>query len=457
MLGDDRDCMAVPDEYTYTFVITSGSHQISTVQGETVHGLVIKDGFGSGLFVGNSLINMYCVWGELGSAYKVFNQMPKPDVFSLTSLLGGYTKQGNLDMACEIFDRMPVRNDVSWAVMIAGLVAKEKYIDALDCFRGMLSDNKVKPNEAAIVCALSACAHLGALDQGNWIRVYIDRNGFPVSPNISTALIDMYTKCGRLDSATRVFNSISRRDVHNFTSMISGLSVHGLGKEALQVFAQMLAENVKPNEITLLGVLNGCSHSGLLEEGASIFNGMESSWGVAPCLEHYGCYVDMLARAGYLEMAFRTAKTMPMEPDIVIWRALLSGCRMHRNISLGEQIIHHVRQLESSGYKNGQVLLSNSYAYLGNWVSVAKVRKLISKRTDTSDLGCSWIEVNGVVHEFHVNDHQPDPQISEVLAKLHGILTQTKLGGHVARMIGFVYDSSEEDKEHPSGLLGEGK
>ncbi|GAB2223750.1 hypothetical protein Droror1_Dr00004490 [Drosera rotundifolia] len=432
MLGFGRAGFGVfPDEYTYTFLVTSCSHRYSSLLGEIVHGLAVKDGFDLGLFVGNSLINMYCVYGDLHSGQKVLDGMPVRDVFSWTSLLGGYTKQGEVDKAFEVFGKMPVRNDVSWAVMIAGLVAKEKYIEALDCFRAILSDEEVKPNEAVIVCALSACAHLGALDQGNWIRVFLDRNRIPESPNICTALIDMYTKCGRVECAMKLFNSISVKDVHNFTSIISGLAVNALGQEALQVFSQMLAENIKPNEITILGVLNGCSHSGLLVEGTSIFDDMQRLWGIEPSIEHYGCHIDMLARAGYPEKAFGVVKTMPMEPDIVIWRALLNGCRMHHNTSLADQIIHHVWQLEPSCHKNGQVLLSNLYASLGNWEGVAKVRKPMSKRTDTLDLGCSWIEVDGDVREFLVDDNLY-PQISKILVKLHEVLKKAKL-----RSLGF--------------------
>ncbi|GAB4845618.1 hypothetical protein Ancab_039020 [Ancistrocladus abbreviatus] len=446
MLAVGRVSRVVPDDYTYTFVVTSCSHQISSVHGEIVHGLIIKNGFELDLFVGNSLINMYCIYGKLDDSHKVFDQMPERDVFSWTSLLGGYSKHGEVDKACEIFVGMPTRNNVSWTVMIAGLVANERYSEALNFFRGMLCDTVVKPNEAVLVCALSACAHLGALDQGNWIHLYMDKSRVPQSPNISTALIDMYAKCGKVDCARRVFNGILKRDVHNFTSLISGLSIHGLGKDAMQVFSQMLAENVKPNEITLLGVLNGCSHSRLVEEGTSIFNNMENLWGLVPKIEHYGCYVDLLARAGHLETAFEVVKTMPMEPDIVVWRALLSACRIHQHVSLGERIIDHVRHLNSCGHKNGQVLLSNLYASLGKWESVVEVRKLIGKRRDTSDLGCSWIEVNGVVHEFHVDD-QLHPQIQQIQDKLNEILRKAKLGGYVANTMEVTFDLSEEDRE----------
>ncbi|KMT10520.1 hypothetical protein BVRB_5g116440 [Beta vulgaris subsp. vulgaris] len=451
MLLNDESFMVFPDDYTFTFVITSCSQHSCSLYGEIVHGMIMKSGFASNLFVGNSLINFYSGFSKAGDAHKVFDELSERDVFSWTSLLGGYAKHGDINKCCAIFHAMPTRNDVSWVVMISGLVSNERYIEALDYFRGMLKENnEMKPNEAVIVCALSACANLGAFDQGKWIHVYMERNNVFETTNICTALIDMYAKCGRIDCGIRVFNRISNRDVHNFTSMISGLSIHGLGKDVMGVFSDMLAEGIRPNEITMLSVLNGCSHSGLVEEGTSIFNDMETLWGIVPKIEHYGCYVDLLARSGHLERAFDVAKTMPVEPDAAIWRALLSGCRTQRNIYLGEQILNHVRELGSSG----QVLLSSLYAYTGKWESVVSTRKQMGKRRNTSELGCSWIEVDGATHEFRVDD-QLHPRIVEIREKLDEILNKAKLGGYTTNTNMVTFDLNEEDKEQAVSLHSE--
>lgn len=436
-----------PDEYTFTFVMTSCSRQMSVVFGQSVHALVIKIGYEFDLYVGNSLINLYCVFLRMGDAHKVFDCMLERDVFSWTSLVGGYAKQGKMDRACELFGLMPSYNEVSWAVIISGFVASGRYVEALRYFHDMLCyDGSVKPNEAVLVCALSACAHLGALDHGKWIHFYINKFRIYVSSNISTALIDMYAKCGKIDCASQLFYELSRPDVQNFTSMITGFSNHGLGKHALRVFNQMLAKQVKPNEITILGILNGCSHAGLVEEGSSIFFNMESLWGIVPKLEHYGCYVDLLGRAGYLERAFRAVKNMPMEPDIIIWRALLSACRVHRDVKLGELIIKYIEQLKHIRHDGGAVLLSNLYATLGRWDRVAQVRKVMGVRTNNLSIGCSWIEVNGVVHEFRVAD-KLHPQILEIRDKLTEILKRVRTEGYITNTMPVLFDLTEEEKE----------
>ncbi|OVA16262.1 Pentatricopeptide repeat [Macleaya cordata] len=415
--------------------------------GRNIHALVIKFGCEFDTFVCNSLLNFYSIFGRTDEAQNLFDEMPQRDVVSWTSLISGYTKHGKMGRATELFSEMPDRNEVSWVVMISGFVGIGRYNDALRYFNDMLCDDKVKPNEPVFVCVLSACAHLGALDQGKWIHVYIDKIGMSKSSNISTSLIDMYAKCGRIDCANRVFNGTSKRDVLTWTSMISGLSMHGLGEDALRLFSQMLAAGIKPDNITLLGVLNGCSHSGLVEEGCSVFNDMENLWGISPKIEHYGCVVDLLARAGQLERAFEVVRGMPMEPDIVIWRALLSSCRVHRNVDLGERIGDHISQLDPSFHGGGYVLLSNLYASVGRWDRVDRVRKQMNKKKIELNTGCSWIEVDGVVHEFLAAD-KLHPRITEIHEKLNEVLKRARIeGGYVTNTNQVLFDLSEEEKE----------
>ncbi|XP_010254771.2 PREDICTED: pentatricopeptide repeat-containing protein ELI1, chloroplastic-like [Nelumbo nucifera] len=436
-----------PDKYTFTFVITACSRLPTLVgYGENVHGMVIKNGYESDIFVGNSLVSMYSMYAKMVDAQRLFNEMPQRDVVTWTSLVCGYAKSGGLVKARELFDEMPERNDVSWAVIIAGYVGSGRYNDALQHFHGMLCHDKVKPNEAVLVCVLSACAHLGALDQGKWVHVYIDKNGVPESSNISTALIDMYSKCGGIDYARRIFYETTKKDALTWTSMISGLSMHGLGKDALQVFAQMLAEGVKPDSITVLGVLNGCSHSGLVEDGCCIFYNMQNLWGIEQKIEHYGSLVDLLGRAGQLERAFEVVKSMRMEPDVVVWRALLSACRIHGNVGLAQKIINHIAQLDPS-HGGGYVLLSNLYASLGQWDKVVGMRTSMGEREVESSPGCSWIEVDGYIHEFLAADRL-HPQLVEIHKKLSEVLKRISIEGYyVPNTKQVLFDLSEEDKE----------
>ncbi|VFQ69129.1 unnamed protein product [Cuscuta campestris] len=449
MAALDHPFRVVPDDYTFTFLIASCSRLAWLVHGATVHGLVMKNGYASNLYVANSLVNMYGIFNRTDDACMVFDEMPERDVFSWTSLLGAFAKNGKMWHAGQVFGKMPVRNDVSWVVMLSGFVGSGRYMECLRYFRDMLSgcELKVKPNEAALVCAISSCAHMGALEQGKWIHTYIDKSGIPCTANVLSALIDMYAKCGRIVCAELVFNKITRPNVHNFTTLICGLSIHGLGKDAINLFYGMLDANISPNEVTILGVLNGCSHSGLVEEGSYVFYNMETLWGIEPKIEHYGCFVDLLGRAGYLEKAFEVIRSMPIEPDIVLWRALLSACRIHRNSDFGESIIDYIKGLAPSASSVGEVLLSNLYASLGKWERVAQLRETMTERKSRSDIGCSWIEVNGIVHEFRVAE-MLHPQILDILEKLKEVLQKAHEVGYVASTMHISFDIIEEEKEH---------
>ncbi|XP_076960502.1 pentatricopeptide repeat-containing protein At2g20540-like [Bidens hawaiensis] len=415
-----------PDHYTFTFLITSCTHQNSELHGMVIHGIVIKNGCLSNLYLSNALINFYAVFCILNDARKMFDEMPERDVFSWTSLLGGYAKQGEMTRASEIFSMMSIRNMVSWVVIISGFLDHGMYTDVLTYFHDMARESygSLKPNEAVLVCVLSACANLEALDQGKSIHAYVNKNGFTKKSNVSTALIDMYSKCGIINDAYQVFEIISQPDVCNYTSMISGFSDHGLGSKALRVFHQMLAQNITPNEITLLGVLKGCSHSGLVKEGSLIFNNMHRFWSVGPKVEHYGCFVDLLARAGYLRPALVVAIKMPLDPDIVIWRTLLSACRIYKDASLADKIVAYVERGYCGRLSGNEVLLSNLYASLSKWERVDEVRKVMSQRENESrskaSIGCSWIEVNGDIHEFRVDDqlHPQTGTLNDVLKRL---------------------------------------
>ncbi|XP_068653534.1 pentatricopeptide repeat-containing protein At5g66520-like [Aristolochia californica] len=436
------------DDYTFTFVITACSRCGSFKSGQCLHGLVRKNGFVSNQFVGNALVSFYSFFSGSSDAQKLFDEMPHRDVISWTSLIRGYVNAGDLGAAKALFKEMAEPNDVTWAVIIAGYVSHQRYNDALGCFQDLLQHHpKVKPNEAIFVCVLSACAHLGALDQGRWVHAYIDKIQFRKSSNICTGLIDMYAKCGRIDSAKEIFYKFHHKDILTWTSMISGLSMHGHGQDALQLFSQMVSLGIKPDNVTLLGVLNGCSHSGLMDEGSRVFKNMSQLWGVVPKIEHYGCFVDLLSRGGCLEKAFAIVKTMPMDPDIVIWRSLLSACRIHGNVGLGEQIVNHIAQMDSKSRIGGHTLLSNLYASMGRWDKVAKVRKAMEgSRIDWAP-GCSCIEINGVVHEFLSADRY-HPLIEEIRKKLIEVLRRVSgEASYVANTRPVLFDLVEEEKE----------
>ncbi|KAG8489101.1 hypothetical protein CXB51_017030 [Gossypium anomalum] len=219
-----------------------------------------------------------------------------------------------------------------------------------------------------------------------------------------------------------------------------------MADHALKLFLEMRRIGVKPNAITFVGVLNACSHVGLINDGHKYFNMMINEYGIKPTIEHYGCLVDILCRAGCLEEAKDIIEEMPMRPNKVIWMTLLSGARNHRNTKIGEYAAQHLIELapEATGV---YVVLSNMYAVAGEWEKVSEVREMMKKRGLRKDPGCSSIEHKGVVHNFVVGD-KSHPQTKEIYSKLAEMREKLKLAGHVPDTSQvLLYIEEEEEKE----------
>ncbi|KAJ4956258.1 hypothetical protein NE237_013041 [Protea cynaroides] len=291
---------------------------------------------------------------------------------------------------------MPHRDAVSWTVLIAGNRNAGELDESLIAFEQMLLSG-VSPNRVTMVNALSACACSGALEMGVWIHDFITKNGWEVDVILGTSLVDMYAKCGRIDVGLSVFQSMRQKNVFTWNALIKGLALAKSGKEAVLWFFRMEAEGIKPDEVTLLGVLCACSHSGLVAVGTQIFNSMvDGRYGFSPGPKHYSCMIDMFGRAGCLDEAFEFMGKMPFEPTKVMWGAFLAGCRAHGNLELSEFAGRKLVELEP---ENGAyyVLLSNLYAEMERWSDVERVRLLMKERGLRKDLGCSSVELDNPI------------------------------------------------------------
>ncbi|CAK9182582.1 unnamed protein product [Ilex paraguariensis] len=426
MLYDHR---VVPDKYSFTFLLKACSTLRSVEEGRQVHGHVVKTGVGDDVYICNTLIHMYACCGSFEIARSLLDNMPMRDVISWNAMLSafaemglvdwarglfdempdknleswnfmisGYVNDGLIDEARGIFDEMPMKNTVSWNAMITGYAHISRFCDVLRFFEAM-QHAKVKPDNCTLVNVLSACANLGALSQGKWVHAYIDKNGIDVNGFLATALVDMYSKCGYIEKAFEVFNDTLRKDVSTWNSMITGLSIHGFGEHALQIFYDMVGDGFKPNEVSFVSVLSACSRTGLLNKGREMFDLMVHVYEIQPTIEHYGCMVDLLGRFGLIEEAEEIVKKMPVKEAPAVWESLLGSCRKHGDVVLAERIARRLLELDpqdSAGY----VQLSNVHASMGRWYDVMEARRKMRAQGVTKEPGCSMIEVDGIVHEF---------------------------------------------------------
>ncbi|KNA21952.1 hypothetical protein SOVF_038220 [Spinacia oleracea] len=317
-----------------------------------------------------------------------------------------YGKLGNVDKSREAFDRIGdngKKSVVAWNAVIGAYVQNGCVLEALSLFRVMIDNPYADPNHVTMVSILSACSQVGDIDLGIWVHEYMKSRGrenvLRTNSFLATAMIDMYCKCGDLSRAKEVFHSLLAKDVISYSVMIMGLAVNGQGREALTLFNEMLNSGFRPNGGTFLGILCACSHSGLLEVGRQIFQDMKIKFSVSPQLEHYACYIDLLARVGCIEEALDVAKSMPFEPNNFVWGALLGGCLRHFRGQLTQDISRRLIEVDprnSAGY----VMLSNAFAHDHEWGEVSGLRRLMNEQGVKKHRGCSWICVNGLVHEF---------------------------------------------------------
>ncbi|XXG80063.1 hypothetical protein AAC387_Pa09g1011 [Persea americana] len=438
-----RQVSLLPDTFTCSFIVKACSRLSENSVGRAVHGVVEKLGFGSDLFLLNTIVHMYACCGNMDGARLLFDKMSRRDAVTWNILITQFTKLGGMEVAHELFDEMPDRSVTSWTAMIAGYVQCGKPGEAIKLFREM-EEAGAKPNEVTVVAVLAACADLGALDLGKRVHEYSDSSGYRKNVRVCNTLIDMYIKCGCLEVAQKVFNEMQERTVVSWSVMIGGLAMHGRGEEALGLFSTMTRMGLRPNSVTFIGLLHACSHMGLLDEGRRYFASMTRDYNIIPQIEHYGCMVDLLSRAGLLQEAHEFIKNMPIKPNGVVWGALLGGCRVHKNVEMGEEVIKHLLELDplNDGY---YVVLSNIYAEAERWEDAAKVRRLMRDRGVKKTPGCSLITINGVTHEFVAGDGD-HPRAKEIYERWEVLLEQLKPRGYVPDTSVVLLDMDEDEK-----------
>lgn len=139
---------------------------------------------------------------------------------------------------------------------------------------------------------------------------------------------------------------------------------------------------------------------------------MTQTYKIEPSFKHYGCLVDALGRAGLLEEALEVIRSMPMNPDAVMWGTLLSACWRHENIEIGQWVAKKIIELDPSE-SCSHVLMSNAYAASGHFEEAIQERVLMKEKQVKKQPGCSSIEVNGVVHEF-ISGGRLHPQVQDI-------------------------------------------
>ncbi|XP_038699637.1 pentatricopeptide repeat-containing protein At4g21300 isoform X2 [Tripterygium wilfordii] len=364
--------------------------------GKELHGNILKNGFQTRCHVESAIMDMYA-------------------------------KCGRLDLAHRVFIRISERDTISWNSMITNYCQNGKPVEAMDLFRQM-GIVGMRYDCVSISQALSACANLPALHYGKEIHGFMVKNAFNSNLFAESALIDMYAKCGHLNLAHRVFNTMTLKNEVSWNSIIGAYGFHGHLKECLSLYNEMLENGIRPDHVTFLGIISACGHAGLVDDGIHYFRCMTEEYGIQARMEHYACMVDLYGRAGRLTEAFETIKSMPFLPDTGVWGTLLGACRVHGNVEFAELASGHLFALDpqNSGY---YILLSNILADTGQWGRVLKIRSMMKERGVQKVPGYSWIEVNNITHMF-VSADGSHPHSAQVYSMLESLLLELRREGY---------------------------
>ncbi|KAK9269471.1 hypothetical protein L1049_001246 [Liquidambar formosana] len=395
--------------------------------GHLVHAHVVKFGLNDDPFVVSALIEFYSIALDVETARMVFDNSPKKDVVMWTAMIDGYGKMGDVENARALFERMPERNAISWSAIMAAYSRVSDFKEVLCLFRRM-QEVGTTPNESVLVSVLTACAHLGALTQGLWVHSYTKRCNLNLNPILATALVDMYSKCGCVESALSVFEGIPNKDSGAWNAIISGIAMSGDARKSLKLLNKMGIYGTRPTETTFIAVLTACTHAKLVKEGLKLFEEMGTLYGVEPELEHHACVVDLLARAGMLDEAekFIEEKMGGLERvDANVWGALLGACRIYGNAEIGNRVWKKLVNMEVADCGT-HVLSYNIYREAGWEMEAKRVRRLISEVGMKKKPGCSVIEVDGMVEEFLAGD-LCHPQVQEICKMLNSLFKVVNL------------------------------
>ncbi|KAL3622278.1 hypothetical protein CASFOL_033689 [Castilleja foliolosa] len=421
-----NQCLS-PNPHSFTFLFAACARLSNPRQAQMLQAHFVKFGFGHDVYASTALVDMYAKMGLLRFARKVFDETSCKDTPTWNSLIAGYAKNGDLEVAFRLFSDMPSRNVISWTALISGYAQNGKYKEALEMYMEMQREGRVKANEVTIASVLPACANLGALEVGMRIESYARANGYFRNLFVKNAVLELYARCGVIEKAMGLFDEIGRdRNLCTWNTMIMGLAVHGKCHEALEMFEEMLRNGLIPDDVTFVGEILACTHGGLISKGRELFNSMETKYSITPKLEHYGCMVDLLGRAGLLQEAYELIKSMPMKPDSVVWGTLLGACSFHGNVELAEKAAESLFVLEPWNPGN-YVILSNIYARAGKWDGVANMRKIMKGFNVTKAAGHSFIEEGGVIHKFIVED-KSHSRSNEVFRVLDCVTAEMRLG-----------------------------
>ncbi|GJM85334.1 hypothetical protein PR202_ga01775 [Eleusine coracana subsp. coracana] len=336
-----------PDKFSYAAAVGISCELEDFRVGAALHSDTVKIGLDVTAFVGNVILEMY-------------------------SKHGGTVKETE-----QVFLSVEEKDAVTWNTYIAAHSRRGNHTEALTLFRNIMAvDANVRPDDFTFASALAACAELSLIRHGKQVHGHLIRSSRDDGADLAVgnAIVSMYAKCGHMALAARAFDGLRGPNLRSWNTLISGFGRQGDANEAIEAFERMKRAGVGPDSVTFTGLLSACNHAGLVSQGTGYFESMSG----APGPEHVSCVVDLLARAGRLEEAERHVRASAFRDDPVVLGGLLSACRVHGDVAVGERVAARLlalRPATSSPY----VLLSQLHASGGRWDGAAEAWRMMKE------------------------------------------------------------------------------
>ncbi|KAI3466546.1 hypothetical protein Pfo_023209 [Paulownia fortunei] len=399
-----------PSAATMACVLAACAQLGSIKLGTSIHCYMLRQQMAVDIPTQNSLVSLYAKCGLLEQSYTVFSMIGKRDIVSWNAIVAGYAQNGYLNKALYLFHEMRVADQ--------------------------------QPDSITVVSLLQACASIGAYHQGKWIHNYVLRSCLGPCIRIGTALVDMYAKCGDLDSARKCFDRMPQHDTVSWSTIIAGYGSHGKGETAVEMYSEFLQNGLAPNDVIFLSILYACSHNGLVDSGIILFESMKNDHKIEPKIEHLACIVDLLCRAGRVQDAYDFYRKMFAEPMIDVQGILLDACRNNGQEELGCIIakeISEFKPVDAGKY----VQLAHSFASMARWDGVGEAWVQMRSLGLRKLPGWSFIEMHGTITPFFTR-HSSHPQYANIVTILRNLNDDTK---------GLVLTSEHEDLSFDSDVL----
>ncbi|KAE8784243.1 pentatricopeptide repeat-containing protein [Hordeum vulgare] len=386
------DSGVAPNGYTLSggLLACAGVGQAALATGKEIHARVVK----------------MSVYGPVDSVVE-------------NGVLDMYARCRNVDYARRVFGVMVARDVVAWNSMMAGYLGSGQAEETLGLFGSMVSC-EAGADGFSYAITVDACGELALLKQATQVHARVIGTGFESDVVVRNSLLDMYAKCGCVDSAELVFNAAPSLDAVLWTTMISAYGKFGRAQDAVCLFDRMASLGIRRDGVAYLAVLSACSHGGLVREGWCYFKFLfdgQSSVKLQP--EHYGCMADLICRRGHLEDALEFIENMPFESSIAAWSALLNSCRIYEDAKLGQLAASRLLELDPENHSNW-VALSSIHASEDDWHETWMIRENMNREWVKKEPGCSWVELHDGVHVFLMAD-QSHPELVNVLHTLDSL------------------------------------